>query len=173
MKEENDIEINKNYNDLKASIKRDLEKNELSIEEKEQGLCESLKSKWKKIKLISGFKKNSLISSCIIDYFKRPFSSHFLHSQNLKLYSFNSCIPLPKVLCKYPIKINIEFHLESIFTNYNGDDQCSFDKNALIRANKDKNEITLNDNNNDRTVYYHESLSHYTKDVSLINVYVI
>lgn len=170
---ENTIGIIQDSSNLREStIKNDREKNNYSIEEREQLFRDSLKRKWKKMKLISGFNKNCLISFCITDYFKRPFSSHFLHSQNLKLYSFNSCIPLPKVLCKYPIKLDIEFHLESIFAHNEGNNQYSFQESCLIAVNKDKEDITLFKNNLQQ-IFNKEnmSLSHYNKDVSLINVY--
>ena len=70
---------------------------------------------WLKIKILSRFNNKSLNSKEIYNYFKRPLYSRFLLSENKKLYSFNSCIPIPRVLTNYQMKIEIEYDQETLF----------------------------------------------------------
>ena len=73
------------------------------------------RSNWEKMKLIAKYNKKTFFSKDFVTYFKRPFYSRFLLSENLKLYSFNSCIPIPHVLTNYQMKIEIEYDKETIF----------------------------------------------------------
>ena len=72
------------------------------------------------MKVLSGFNNNNYLSKNFEEYFKRPFYSRFLIAQNLQLYSFNSCTPLPNVIANYLyVPVIIEYHLDSLIdTNY-------------------------------------------------------
>ena len=66
------------------------------------------------MKLISKFNSITSLPGEAINFFKRPFYSHYLLPQNLKLYSLNSCIQIPNVLTTYQMKIEIQFDKETI-----------------------------------------------------------
>ena len=80
---------------------------------------------WKKMQVLSGFNKLHYISSNFEEYFKRPIYSRFFMPQNLQLYSYNSCVPLPNVIASYlTIPVTILFHLDSLLGT-------TFDKDFL------------------------------------------
>ena len=86
------------------------------------------------MKILSGFNNNHFINKNFAEYFKRPFYSRFLIAQNLQLYSFNSCSPLPNVIANYLyVPVIIEYHLDSLI-------DTKYDKNYLIEE-KDKSDI--------------------------------
>ena len=70
------------------------------------------KNKWEEIKLLSNFEAYSKLSQHNINYFKRPINSHFFYAENLDLYTFHNCYPLPDAFKSYgkaKIKIIVDF----------------------------------------------------------------
>lgn len=118
-------ELSQDLNE-KPSISKMI-KSQLNCKEKNIYI-ESIKrfnSNWEKMKLITKYNKKTFFSKDFVTYFKRPFYSRFLLSENLKLYSFNSCIPIPHVLTHYQMKIEIEFDKETIFDSYANKEKIS------------------------------------------------
>ena len=108
-----DTEINKHLPTTKQKqIKRHLQYKEKIIFKE---CLQKFQATWLKIKILSRFNNQSLNSKEIYNYFKRPLYSRFLLSENKKLYSFNSCIPIPRVLTNYQMKIEIEYDQETLF----------------------------------------------------------
>ena len=110
-----DTDINKHKelpNTKQKQIKRHLQYKEKIIFKE---CLQKFQATWLKIKILSRFNNQSLNSKEIYNYFKRPLYSRFLLSENKKLYSFNSCIPIPRVLTNYQMKIEIEYDQETLF----------------------------------------------------------
>ena len=110
-KSENDELNNNNNNNKVYSINNILNKEELKQYNES---LNKFKLNWYKMKLISKFNSITSLPGEAINFFKRPFYSHYLLAQNLKLYSFNSCIQTPNVLTTYQMKIEIQFDKETI-----------------------------------------------------------
>ena len=71
------------------------------------------KNKWEEIKLLSNFEAYSKMSANMINYFQRPLNSHFFFSENIDLYTFHNCYPLPDAFQTYnkaKIRIIIDFN---------------------------------------------------------------
>jgi len=64
---------------------------------------------WEKMKILTKFNAISSLGGEYKNYFRCPYYSHFLLSENLKLYSFNSSTKIPQVLKTYTMKIEISF----------------------------------------------------------------
>ena len=83
----------------------------LSVEENEKLEKHLLKFKqnWEKMKILTKFNAISSLGGEYKNYFRRPYYSRFVLSENLKLYSFNSTTNIPQVLKTYTMSIKVEF----------------------------------------------------------------
>ena len=83
----------------------------LSLEENEKLEKHLLKFKqnWEKMKILTKFDAISSLGGEYKNYFRRPYYSRFVLSENLKLYSFNSTTNIPQVLKTYTMSINVAF----------------------------------------------------------------
>jgi hypothetical protein len=99
-----------------GTIKLSYEEKKILIQKKQEKLfLNELSLRFKKMQIISGFNINNYISPNYINYFSRPLFSHFLHPQNLDLYSLNSPGFINNSNLPYTfIDVSIEFHLDSL-----------------------------------------------------------
>ena len=141
--EPNKTNTNNNNNNMtnKKDKKKEKEIKQLKFFIKNEKKCLDLfKFTWKKIQILSGFNTEHFISKTFEEYFKRPFFSRFLISENLQLYSYNSCNPLPNVIASYlTISVNFDFHLDSLFNtqfdkeNFNSKTEKKYDSYNIIK----------------------------------------
>ena len=61
------------------------------------------------MKILTKFNAISSLGGEYKNYFRRPYYSRFVLSENLKLYSFNSTTNIPQVLKTYTMSIKVEF----------------------------------------------------------------
>ena len=109
------------------------------LKKQEKILLEKLTINWKKMKIISGFNEKNYISHRYHDYFSRPLYSRFLLGQNLQFYSFNSTLPLSRVMSNKPyINVYIYYDIDN-FLNY----KLNKRKFELSMLNNIKNEFQI------------------------------
>ena len=74
-----------------------------------------LRSYWGKIEKISGFNKDSYISTRAKNYFKRTINSKFLFNETKGLFTNNNCYALPNIFQLYGgVQIEVKVHF-SVF----------------------------------------------------------
>lgn len=119
---------------------------------------------WNKMQVLSGFNKMHYISKNFEEYFKRPLYSRFFMPQNLQLYSYNSCVPLPNVIASYlTIPVTIQFHLDSLLGR-------TFDKDFLNGKieNEGSNDIyNLSNSNVDQNMFGNNILDKYNPELKV------
>ena len=101
----------------------------LSLEENEklEKHLTKFKQNWEKMKILTKFNAISTLGGEYKNYFRRPYYSRFVLSENLKLYSFNSTTNIPQVLKTYTMSINVAF------------DPCKLeDRNFFKKEEEDK-----------------------------------
>ena len=107
--------LNKHKKEQGPAKLTDEEKKILIQKRLEKLLINEFSLRFKKMQIISGFNENNYLSLSYYNYFSRPLFSHFFHSQNLSLYSFNSTAPIPNSILTYSfVNIYIDFHLDSL-----------------------------------------------------------
>jgi hypothetical protein len=81
------------------------------LEEKINTRVEEFNKNWERIKTLSYLEDETFLSSRSLIYFKRPFSSKFLHPEVLGVNHFTSTYPLPAAFQAYrEISIEIVIH---------------------------------------------------------------
>ena len=101
----------------------------LSVEENEklEKHLTRFKQNWEKMKILTKFDAISSLGGEYKNYFRRPYYSRFVLSENLKLYSFNSTTNIPQVLKTYTMTITVAF------------DPCKLeDRNFFKKEEEDK-----------------------------------
>ena len=101
----------------------------LSLEENEklEKHLTRFKQNWEKMKILTKFNAISTLGGEYKNYFRRPYYSRFVLSENLKLYSFNSTTNIPQVLKTYTMSITVAF------------DPCKLeDRNFFKKEEEDK-----------------------------------
>ena len=100
----------------------------------------------------------------IEEYFKRPLYSRFFMPQNLQLYSYNSCVPLPNVIASYlTIPVTIQFHLDSLLGR-------TFDKdflNGKIENEGSNDNYNLSNSNVDQNMFGNNILDKYNPELKV------
>ncbi len=111
--------LDQNKTNINNNNKENKEKKLQNFIKNEKNCLDLFKFTWKKIQILSGFNTEHFISENFEEYFKRPFFSRFLISENLQLYSYNSCNQLPNVIASYlTISVNFDYHLDSLFNTH-------------------------------------------------------
>ena len=101
-----------------------------------------LSLRFKKMQIISGFNINNYISQEYINYFSRPLFSHFLHPQNVDLYSSNNAGTFNNFNLPYSyIDVSIEYHLDSLL----GINLDTYFKDLNEKNNESEGEDNKND----------------------------
>ena len=109
------------------------------LKKTEQLLLEKFTINWKKMKIISGFNENNYISHRYHEYFSRPLYSRFLLGQNLQFYSFNSTLPLSRVISNKPyINVYIYYDIDNFLNR-----KINQKKYELNMLNNIKNEFQI------------------------------
>ena len=128
-----DENINKRTKEI-STIKLSEDDKKILLQKKQDKLfLNEFSLRYKKMQIISGFNKRNYLSQNYINYFSRPLFSHFLHPNNIDLYSLNNKDEINNISSSYTyIDISIEFHLDS-----------------LLGINLDKYYKELNKNNNE------------------------
>ena len=111
-------------------------------EKEEKILLEELQVRWQKIIHISLFNTDNYISTYFYNYFSRPFFSHFLRSQNLQLYSYNSTLPISNSISSYSfVDVYIDFHLDSLLDTKFEEKQDDSDEDSDDEINIKENDV--------------------------------
>ena len=136
----------KSYNTNIEKIKK--KKNIKKIDtNKEKLLLEKFSLNWRKMQIISGFNKNNYLSDNYIKYFSRPIYNKFFNSQDLYLYSFNSTLPLSKIMSnKLYTNIYIHYDIDSFFSfpkNKKNDYILNYIKGAFMSLSQTPRQVSL------------------------------
>ncbi len=116
--------INKNEINYKKLLAKLLNAEEYEKLEKH---LTKFRQNWEKIKILTKFNAISSLGGEYKNYFRRPYYSRFVLSENLKLYSFNSTTNIPQVLKTYTMSIKVAF------------DPCKLeDRNFFTKEEEDK-----------------------------------
>ena len=85
-----DENINRKIKEV-PTLKLSVEDKKILLQKKQDKLfLDEFSLRFKKMQIISRFNMNNYISQNYINYFSRPLFSHFLHPNNIDLYSFNN-----------------------------------------------------------------------------------
>ena len=131
-----------------GTIKLTEEEKKTLIQKKQDKLfLNEFSLRFKKMQIISGFNVNHYVSKIYKDYFSRPLFSHFLHPQNIDLYSSNNTKLINNGISSYSfIDVSIEFHMDSLLgLNLDKYFQDLNEKNNESEGEEYKNEIDYED----------------------------
>ena len=98
--------LNKNELNYKLLVNKILQNDDNERLEKH---LTKFRQNWEKMKILTKFNAISSLGGEYKNYFRRPYYSRFVLSENLKLYSFNSTTNIPQVLKTYTMSIKVEF----------------------------------------------------------------
>ena len=137
-----DENINRKIKEV-PTLKLSVEDKKILLQKKQDKLfLDEFSLRFKKMQIISRFNMNNYISQNYINYFSRPLFSHFLHPNNIDLYSFNNKEENNNINFPYTyVDISVEFHLDSLL-------EINLDK-YYIELNKKNNESEGEENNSD------------------------
>ena len=172
-KEENISRRRKEVGTIKLS---EAEKKVLVQKKQEKLFLNEFSLRFKKMQIISRFNMNNYISSNYKKFFSRPLFSHFLHPQNLDLYSLNSSGFNYNSSSSYTfIDVSIEFHLDSLL-GINLDDYFKElnEKNEESEGEEDINNDTIIEESETNQFYLQlkSDLSEYKKNQKVSIFYI-